>query len=91
MKADLRRYAATANHLSLWLYAWREYGLSSLPLLRLSGDVAMCFAPMNLQMKTGAQTLVVLFLSKGNSVAQDFHLSALLLEWTWLDSWQMLG
>lgn len=91
IKAVLRRYAATANRLSLWLYAWREYGLSFLPLLKLSGDVAMCFAPLNLQMKTGAQTLVVLFLSEGNFVAQDFHLSALLLEWAWPDSWQMSG
>lgn len=80
MKAVLRSYAVIANRPSLSLYAWRECGLSSLPLLRLSGDEGMCIALLNLQMKTGAQMLVVLFLSKGNSVGQDFHLSALLLE-----------
>lgn len=88
MKAVLHHYAVTTSHLSLSLYAWRECGLSSLPLLRLFGDEAMCFA---LQMKTGAQTLVASFLSKGNSVAQDFHLSALLLEWASPDSSQRLG
>lgn len=89
MKVVLRHYAVTASRLSLSLYAWKECGgLSSLPLLRLSGDEGMCFA---LQMKTGARTLVASFLSKENSVAQDSHLSALLLEWGSLDSSQRLG
>jgi hypothetical protein len=88
MKAVLRHYAVTADRLSLSLYAWRECGLSSLPLLRLSGDEGMCFA---LQTKTGARTLVVSFLSKENSVAQDSHPSALLLEWGLPGSSQRLG
>jgi hypothetical protein len=91
MKVVLRSYAVTANRLSLSFYAWRECGSSSLPLLRLSGDEATCFALLNLEMKTGAQTLVVSFLSKGNSVARGFHLSALLLEWALPDSSQRLG
>jgi hypothetical protein len=88
MKVVLRHYVVTANRPSLSLYAWRECGVSSLPLLRLSGDEGMCFA---LQMKTGARTLVVSFLSKESSAAQDSHLSALLLEWGLPGSSQRLG
>jgi hypothetical protein len=71
MKVVLRHCAVTVSRLSMSLYAWKECGgVSSLPLLRLSGDEGMYFA---LQMKTRVRTLVLSFLSKENSVAQELQ------------------
>jgi len=58
----------------------------------MSGDEAKSFAQVNLQMKIGVQTLLVLCPSEQSSVAQDFrHLSVLLPEWESTDFSQKLG